>query len=187
MRHAFEKKTGENSDINRHKIHCQGRHFGNWSLTILEITSGCVVMLAVDSGETQLASQFYTIPSPREEANHHRRPSPHHHRQCWGQAWSCGECGQQTGWARPGWNLCGVSVTWKHPITTRPICYLSALNVGKLTSSKPKKPEVSRDVSKSNQIKSFTVLSDLSADAFFFNSAMMECFGFTSMVFLETM
>merc|ERR1711868_236343 len=49
------------------------------------------------------------------------------------------------------------------------------------------KPEVSKDVSKSNQIKSFTVLSDLSAAAFFFNSVMIECFGFTSMVFFETM
>merc|ERR1712151_322550 len=49
------------------------------------------------------------------------------------------------------------------------------------------KPEVSREVSKSNQIKSFTVLSDLSAAAFFFNSVMMECLGFTSMVFLLTM
>merc|ERR1712146_860703 len=47
-------------------------------------------------------------------------------------------------------------------------------------------PDVSRDVSKSNQIKSFTVLSDLSAAAFFFNSVMMECLGFTSMVFLDT-
>merc|ERR1711972_258495 len=34
---------------------------------------------------------------------------------------------------------------------------------------------------------SFTVLSDLSADAFFFSSDMIECLGFTSMVFLETM
>merc|ERR1712060_451468 len=49
------------------------------------------------------------------------------------------------------------------------------------------KPEVSKDVSKSNQIKSLTVLSDLSAVAFFFNSVMMECFGVTSMVFLDTM
>merc|ERR1712025_625207 len=49
------------------------------------------------------------------------------------------------------------------------------------------KPDVSKDVSKSNQIKSLTVLSLLSAVAFFFNSVMMECFGFTSMVFLDTM
>merc|ERR1719262_280300 len=49
------------------------------------------------------------------------------------------------------------------------------------------KPEVSKDVSKSNQIRSFTVLSDLSAAAFFFNSVMMECFGLTSMVFFDTM
>merc|ERR1711877_93740 len=48
-------------------------------------------------------------------------------------------------------------------------------------------PDVSKDVSKSNQMRSFTVLSDLSAAAFFFNSVMMECLGFTSMVFLETM
>merc|ERR1719488_340059 len=49
------------------------------------------------------------------------------------------------------------------------------------------KPEGSRDVSKSSQIRSLTVLSDLSAAAFFFSSDMMECFGFTSMVFLDTM
>eukprot|EP00438_Fugacium_kawagutii_P014461 Skav223508 [mRNA] locus=scaffold1160:206361:207076:+ [translate_table: standard] len=49
------------------------------------------------------------------------------------------------------------------------------------------KPEVRSEVSKSSQIKSFTVLSDLSAAAFFLSSTMMECFGFTSMVFLETM
>merc|ERR1712039_471645 len=49
------------------------------------------------------------------------------------------------------------------------------------------KPEVNKEVSKSNQIKSFTVLSDLSAAAFFFNSDMIECFGFTSMVFFDTM
>merc|ERR1719210_2825486 len=49
------------------------------------------------------------------------------------------------------------------------------------------KPEVSKEVSKSNQIRSFTVLSDLSAAAFFFSSDMMECFGFTSIVFFETM
>merc|ERR1712226_933666 len=48
-------------------------------------------------------------------------------------------------------------------------------------------PEVSREVSKSNQMRSLTVLSDLSAAAFFFSSVMIECFGFTSMVFLETM
>merc|ERR1719476_413 len=49
------------------------------------------------------------------------------------------------------------------------------------------KPEVNKEVSKSSQIRSFTVLSDLSAAAFFFNSLMMECFGFTSMVFFDTM
>merc|ERR1712146_250863 len=49
------------------------------------------------------------------------------------------------------------------------------------------KPDVSSEVSKRSQIKSFTVLSDLSAEAFFFNSVMIECFGFTSMVFFDTM
>merc|ERR1711988_2076000 len=49
------------------------------------------------------------------------------------------------------------------------------------------KPEVSKDVSKRSQMRSLTVLSDLSADAFFFSSVMMECLGFTSMVFFDTM
>merc|ERR1711870_17237 len=41
------------------------------------------------------------------------------------------------------------------------------------------KPEVSREVSKRSQIKSLTVLSDLSAAAFFLSSVMMECLGLT--------
>merc|ERR1712187_291441 len=49
------------------------------------------------------------------------------------------------------------------------------------------KPDVNKEVSNNSQIRSFTVLSDLSAAAFFLSSVMMECFGFTSMVFLETM
>merc|ERR1712006_34170 len=49
------------------------------------------------------------------------------------------------------------------------------------------KPEVNSEVSKRSQIKSLTVLSDLSAAAFFLSSVMMECFGFTSMVFFDTM
>merc|ERR1712039_918108 len=49
------------------------------------------------------------------------------------------------------------------------------------------KPEVSREVSNRSQIKSFTVLSDLSAAAFFFSSVMMECFGLISIVFFDTM
>merc|ERR1712110_575524 len=48
-------------------------------------------------------------------------------------------------------------------------------------------PEVSSEVSNKSQMRSFTVLSDLSAAAFFFSSDMMECFGFTSIVFLDTM
>ena len=42
------------------------------------------------------------------------------------------------------------------------------------------KAVVRRDVSKRSQIRSFTVLSDLSADVFFFNSFVMECVGLTS-------
>merc|ERR1712050_486689 len=49
------------------------------------------------------------------------------------------------------------------------------------------KPDVNREVSNNNQMRSFTVLSDLSAAAFFRSSVMMECFGFTSMVFFDTM
>merc|ERR1712086_575218 len=49
------------------------------------------------------------------------------------------------------------------------------------------KPEVSKDVSKRSQMRSLTVLSDLSAAAFFFNSDMMECLGLISMVFFDTM
>merc|ERR1712232_742030 len=48
-------------------------------------------------------------------------------------------------------------------------------------------PDVNNEVSKSNQMRSLTALSDLSAAAFFFNSVMIECLGLTSIVFLETM
>lgn len=37
-------------------------------------------------------------------ANHRHHPVPRHHRRCWGQAWSCGGCGQQIGLAHPGWS-----------------------------------------------------------------------------------
>merc|ERR1719488_3687 len=47
------------------------------------------------------------------------------------------------------------------------------------------KPDVRREVSNNNQIKSFTVLSDLSAAAFFFNSVIIECFGLISIVFFR--
>merc|ERR1712217_326831 len=49
------------------------------------------------------------------------------------------------------------------------------------------KPEVRSEVSKRSQIKSLTVLSDLSAAAFFLSSVMIECFGFTTIVFFDTM
>merc|ERR1711985_74213 len=53
--------------------------------------------------------------------------------------------------------------------------------------SSNEKPDVSKDVSNKSQMRSFTVLSDLSAEAFFFSSVMIEWFGFTSMVFFDTM
>ena len=49
--------------------------------------------------------------------------------------------------------------------------------------SSTKKPEANREVTKSSP---FTALSDLSAEAFFMSSDMMECMYFTSMVVLET-
>merc|ERR1712050_431292 len=49
------------------------------------------------------------------------------------------------------------------------------------------KPEVRSEVSKRSQIRSLTVLSDLSAAAFFLSSVIIECFGFTSIVFFDTM
>merc|ERR1719506_184132 len=53
--------------------------------------------------------------------------------------------------------------------------------------SSKEKPDVNKDVSNRSQMRSFTVLSDLSAEAFFLSSVMMEWFGFTSMVFFDTM
>merc|ERR1711957_814710 len=69
----------------------------------------------------------------------------------------------------------------------RPSLIMRWMRPANCVGSSRLKPEVNKDVSNNNQIKSLTVLSDLSAEAFFFNSDMMECFGFTSMVFLDTM
>merc|ERR1712107_863441 len=69
----------------------------------------------------------------------------------------------------------------------RPSLIMRWMRPANCVGSSRLKPEVSNEVSKSSQIKSFTVLSDLSAAAFFFNSDMMECLGFTSIVFLDTM
>merc|ERR1712032_1755393 len=66
----------------------------------------------------------------------------------------------------------------------RPSLIIRWMQPANCVGSSRLKPDVSKDVSKSNQIRSFTVLSDLSAAAFFFNSVIMECFGFTSIVFL---
>merc|ERR1712137_596561 len=48
-------------------------------------------------------------------------------------------------------------------------------------------PDVNKDVSNNGQMRSLTVLSDLSAAAFFLSSVMVECFGLTSIVFFDTM
>merc|ERR1712084_166942 len=69
----------------------------------------------------------------------------------------------------------------------RPSLIMRWMRPANWVGSSKLKPEGSREVSKSSQMRSFTVLSDLSAAAFFLNSDMIECFGFTSMVFLETM
>merc|ERR1712242_570864 len=69
----------------------------------------------------------------------------------------------------------------------RPSLIMRWIRPANCVGSSRLKPEVSRDVSKRSQIKSFTVLSDLSAAAFFLSSVMIECLGLTSMVFLETM
>merc|ERR1712051_364767 len=69
----------------------------------------------------------------------------------------------------------------------RPSLIIRWMRPANCVGSSKLKPEVSKDVSNRSQMRSFTVLSDLSAAAFFFNSVMMECLGFTSMVFLDTM
>merc|ERR1712048_1030484 len=69
----------------------------------------------------------------------------------------------------------------------RPSLLMRWISPANCVGSSRLKPEVSKLVSNSSQIKSLTVLSDLSAEAFFFNSDMIECFGFTSIVFFETM
>merc|ERR1719284_744341 len=69
----------------------------------------------------------------------------------------------------------------------RPSLIMRWMRPANCVGSSRLKPDVNKEVSKSSQIRSFTVLSDLSAAAFFFNSVMMECFGLISMVFFETM
>merc|ERR1712070_141292 len=69
----------------------------------------------------------------------------------------------------------------------RPSLIMRWMRPANWVGSSKLKPEVSKDVSKRSRMRSLTVLSDLSAEAFFFSSVMMECLGFTSMVFFETM
>merc|ERR1711865_824715 len=68
----------------------------------------------------------------------------------------------------------------------RPSLIIRWMRPANCVGSSRLKPDVSKEVSKSNQIKSFTVLSDLSAAAFFRSSVMIECLGLISIVFLET-
>merc|ERR1711959_477149 len=53
--------------------------------------------------------------------------------------------------------------------------------------SSSEKPDVSSEVSYSSQMRSLTVLSDLSASAFSRSDAMIGCVALTSIVFLELM
>merc|ERR1711907_169762 len=69
----------------------------------------------------------------------------------------------------------------------RPSLIMRWMRPANCVGSSRLKPEVRCEVSNRSQIRSLTVLSDLSAAAFFRSSLMMECFGLTSMVFLETM
>merc|ERR1712007_277170 len=69
----------------------------------------------------------------------------------------------------------------------RPSLIMRWMRPANWVGSSKLKPEVKSEVSKRSQIRSLTVLSDLSADAFFLSSVMMECLGLTSMVFLDTM
>merc|ERR1712045_87368 len=69
----------------------------------------------------------------------------------------------------------------------RPSLIMRWIRPANCVGSSRLKPEVSKEVSNSSQIKSFTVLSDLSAAAFFLSSVMMECLGLISIVFLDTM
>merc|ERR550514_487342 len=69
----------------------------------------------------------------------------------------------------------------------RPSLIMRWMRPANCVGSSKLKPDVNREVSNKSQIKSLTVLSLLSAAAFFLNSDMIECLGFTSMVFFDTM
>merc|ERR1712187_815349 len=69
----------------------------------------------------------------------------------------------------------------------RPSLIIRWIRPANWVGSSKLKPDVSSEVSKSSQIRSLTVLSDLSAAAFFLSSVMIEGLGLTSMVFFETM
>merc|ERR1711990_181428 len=69
----------------------------------------------------------------------------------------------------------------------RPSLIMRWIRPANCVGSSKLKPDVRSDVSNSSQIRSFTVLSDLSADAFSLSSDMIAWFGLISIVFFETM
>merc|ERR1712187_232732 len=69
----------------------------------------------------------------------------------------------------------------------RPSLIMRWMRPANCVGSSRLKPDVRREVSNNSQIRSLTVLSDLSAAAFFLSSVMMECLGLISIVFLDTM
>merc|ERR1712138_229600 len=91
-----------------------------------------------------------------------------------------------------------MRVEWRHVIITIIIIITIVINLetkfdgrwilfAKTTGSAKLKPDVSNEVSYNSQIKSFTVLSLLSASAFLTNASTIGCVGLTSIVFLELM
>jgi len=69
----------------------------------------------------------------------------------------------------------------------RPNLIILWILLAKVLDSSRVKPEVRREVSKSSQMRSLTVLSEVSYSAFFLSSWMMGFLGLISIVFLETM
>merc|ERR1712045_385659 len=110
---------------------------------------------------------------------------------CWGGAQSTSSIFDASSAAPSTSSSGGRSSSSPNPSSSssmlRPSLIMRWMRPANCVGSSRLNPEVSRDVSKRSQIKSFTVLSDLSAAAFFFSSVIIECLGFTSMVFFETM
>merc|ERR1719242_2952379 len=69
----------------------------------------------------------------------------------------------------------------------RPSLIIRWIRPAHWVGSSREEPGGRSDVSNNSHTRSFTVLSVLSAVDLSFSSTMIGCFGFTSMVFLETM